>query len=84
MLKTCSFWPKKKNRFVPQVRKNEAAQLRKNERKSKLSAMRGKRKIMAAIKSIEEELPLFDYVDKNLSASLKALEGHLAEGVCEA
>ena len=82
VLKTCSFWPKKKNRFVPQVRKNEAAQLRKNERKSKLSAMRGKRKNMAAIKSIEEELPLFDYADKNLLASLKALECHLADGVC--
>ena len=38
----------------------------------------------AAIKSIEKGLPLFDYVDKNLSVSLKALEGHLADGVSEA
>lgn len=81
VLKTCSFWPPKKNRFVSRIRKNAATQARKKERKAKISAMRGKRKIMAAIKSIEEGLPLFDYADKNLLASLKALECHLADGV---
>ena len=83
VLKPSGYWPKKKNRFVSQIRKNKATQLRKNERKAKLSAVRGKRKIMAAIKSIEEGLPLFDYVDKNLSASLKALGCHLTDGVGE-
>ena len=83
VLKTCGFWPPKKNRFVSRIRKNVATQARKKERKAKISAMRGKRKIMAAIKSIEEGLPLFDYADKNLLASLKALECHLADGVGE-
>lgn len=83
ILKGCCFWPKKKDRFVPQVRKDEVTQSRKNERRVKSSAIRGKRKMMAAIKSIEEGLPLFDYVDKNLSASLKALECHLTDGVGE-
>ena len=84
VLKPSGYWPKKKNRFVSQIRKNKAAQLRKNERKAKLSAVRGKRKIMAAIKSIEDGLPLFDYVDKSLSASLKALECHLTDSVSNA
>lgn len=84
ILKTCGVWPPKKNRFVSRIQKNAAVQAHKSECKVKLSAIRGKRKIMAAIKSIEEGLPLFDYVDKNLSASLKALEGHLADGVSEA
>ncbi len=80
VLKACGYWPPKKNRFVSRVRKNAAAQACKNERKAKISGIR--RKIIAAIKSIEEGLPLFEYADENLAASLKALECHLADGVC--